>query len=712
MRIASHLAVGLAVGLSLLPLRLLVDDPALPALVLILLGATAVLGAVLAAFRLPRPAVLLAQAVALGGLTLWQAFALSGMEASSALGWLVADGVEAIRTGAAPVSATPGLTWLVLVLAAVLALAAEMLANALEQPAWTAVPLSVTFGTASLLIRPDLPWLSALPVVAAYVLVLIAATPTGRDAAGKLSRQGAFQASRAASGLGMGAVAAGLAFALALAVPVGDPRTWGDDGPDGPIQLGDPTVQLDRDLRRPTDVKVLSYTSSDGRPLYLRTVALPQLTTSGAKLVPMELHRSGLDRAHDFPGERVETEVTMSSPSEYLPAPFAPTQIRADGTWSYDLQTLSIVATGDNRADQTVGLEYRVTSNVPSATRETIAAAGAGSGVDPLTTEVPADLDAEVLRLTEQVTEGTSTAGQAALEIQRFLRSESFAYSFSAPASTGMDAISAFLLSSRKGYCIHFAAAMVTMARIEGIPARMAVGFTPGERQDDGSYEVTAHDAHAWPELFLDGLGWVPFEPTPAYAGNPDVTDPAGPRPTETPSATPSATPTNQAPEQPAGEPSPTPTATTQATPGGTTGGNASLGWLLPVLIVLAVGAAPGAVRVAQRKARLRPGQAADQAADAAWREVRALFADYRLDWPSGSPGPAAAAAAPTLPAQGAAALAAAADTVERSRYAREGVGTTQIAAQVTALRVALDRAAEPRVRLLTRLLPFSLLPR
>jgi hypothetical protein len=353
-----------------------------------------------------------------------------------------------------------------------------------------------------------------------------------------------------------------------------------------------------------------------------------------------------------------------------------------------------------------------VTSNVPSATRETIAAAGAGSGVDPLTTEVPADLDAEVLRLTEQVTEGTSTAGQAALEIQRFLRSESFAYSFSAPASTGMDAISAFLLSSRKGYCIHFAAAMVTMARIEGIPARMAVGFTPGERQDDGSYEVTAHDAHAWPELFLDGLGWVPFEPTPAYAGNPDVTDPAGPRPTETPSATPSATPTNQAPEQPAGEPSPTPTATTQATPGGTTGGNASLGWLLPVLIVLAVGAAPGAVRVAQRKARLRPGQAADQAADAAWREVRALFADYRLDWPSGSPGPAAAAAAPTLPAQGAAALAAAADTVERSRYAREGVGTTQIAVQVTALRVALDRAAEPRVRLLTRLLPFSLLPR
>jgi hypothetical protein len=274
-----------------------------------------------------------------------------------------------------------------------------------------------------------------------------------------------------------------------------------------------------------------------------------------------------------------------------------------------------------------------------------------------------------------------------------------------------MDALSAFLLSSRKGYCIHFAAAMVTMARIEGIPARMAVGFTPGERQEDGSYEVTAHDAHAWPELFLDGLGWVPFEPTPAYSGNPEVTDPAGPRPTETPSATPTATPTDEAPELPTEAPSPTTTAAPQPTPGGSSGGGA-LGWLLPLVVVLAVGAGPGVVRVWQRQARLRPAQPAEEAADAAWREVRALFADYRLEWPDGSPGPAAAAAGPTLPAQGIAALAAVAETVERSRFARGETGTAQIAVQVKALRVALDRAAEPRARILARVLPFSLLSR
>lgn len=711
MRALAHLAVGLAVGLSLLPLRLLVDDPELPLRVLLLLGTAAVVGAVLAALRVPRLLVLLAQAAGLAGLLYWQGLALMGV-GQAGFGWLVTDGMNAIRTGAAPVTGTPGLTWLVLVLAAVLAVAAEVLANALEQPAWTIVPLVVAFGTASLLLRPDLPWLDSLPVVAGYLLVLLAATPTGRDAAGKLSRRRQFQASRAATGLAMGGVAAVLAFVLALAVPVGDPRTWGDEGPDGPIQLGDPTVQLDRDLRRPADSKVLTYTSSDGRPLYLRTVALPLLTTTGAKLVPMELHRSGLDRAHDFPGERVETEVTMSASSEYLPAPFAPAEVNADGTWSYDLETLSIVATGRDRANQTVGLDYRVVSHVPSATRETIAAAGAGSGADPMTVEVPDGLDPEVLRLTAQVTEGTTTAGEAALEIQRFLRSESFDYSFAAPASTGMDALSAFLLDNRKGYCIHFAAAMVAMARIEGIPSRMAIGFTPGELQDDGSYEVTAHDAHAWPELYLDGLGWVPFEPTPAYAGNPSVTDPAGPQPTETPSATPSATPTGEAPEPPQLTPTPTPTAPTAPTPGGTAGEGTALGWLFPVLIVLALCAAPAVARVLLRRARLRQGQPPDVAADAAWREVRALFADYRVAWPDGSPGPAAAAAAPSLPGQGAAALAAVADTVERSRYARDEVGTAQVAVQVNALRVALDRAAEPRTRFLARALPLSLLSR
>ena len=62
---------------------------------------------------------------------------------------------------------------------------------------------------------------------------------------------------------------------------------------------------------------------------------------------------------------------------------------------------------------------------------------------------------------------------------------------------------------------MQFASTMAVMARTLGIPARVAVGFAPGEKLAKGGYLVGAHDAHAWPELYFQGVGWVRFEPTP-----------------------------------------------------------------------------------------------------------------------------------------------------------------------------------------------------
>ena len=60
------------------------------------------------------------------------------------------------------------------------------------------------------------------------------------------------------------------------------------------------------------------------------------------------------------------------------------------------------------------------------------------------------------------------------------------------------------------------------MARTLGIPSRVAVGFTPGVINDEGWYSVLGKNAHAWPELWFDGIGWVLFEPTPAGITDPD----------------------------------------------------------------------------------------------------------------------------------------------------------------------------------------------
>ncbi|KRF25302.1 transglutaminaseTgpA domain-containing protein [Phycicoccus sp. Soil803] len=112
---------------------------------------------------------------------------------------------------------------------------------------------------------------------------------------------------------------------------------------------------------------------------------------------------------------------------------------------------------------------------------------------------------------------------EAARAIQKYLRTDGgFRYSLELPETVknefgqdeAPDPITLFL-RSKVGYCVQFATAMVMMAREAGIPARMAIGFLPGTA-DRGTYTVRGSDAHAWPELYFEGIGWLRFEPTPS----------------------------------------------------------------------------------------------------------------------------------------------------------------------------------------------------
>lgn len=75
-----------------------------------------------------------------------------------------------------------------------------------------------------------------------------------------------------------------------------------------------------------------------------------------------------------------------------------------------------------------------------------------------------------------------------------------------------------FLLENRKGYCTHFATAFALLARAEGLPSRYVQGFCVPIEQDSETV-VYSDMAHAWPEVYINGVGWIPFEPTPGYAG-------------------------------------------------------------------------------------------------------------------------------------------------------------------------------------------------
>lgn len=171
----------------------------------------------------------------------------------------------------------------------------------------------------------------------------------------------------------------------------------------------------------------------------------------------------------------------------------------------------------------------------------------------------------QVRALAEEVTADSSSAYAKALALQSFFRdSEEFTYSFDLAAPQTGDASWDFL-NDRNGYCVQFSSTMTIMARSLGLPARIGVGFLPGELSGPDEYTVRGRDAHAWTEIFFDNVGWVRFDPTPAVQSGtapvwaPDPNDPAIEPPGE-PVEEPTPAPTTTAPTP---EPDPTTTGPT-----------------------------------------------------------------------------------------------------------------------------------------------------
>ena len=87
------------------------------------------------------------------------------------------------------------------------------------------------------------------------------------------------------------------------------------------------------------------------------------------------------------------------------------------------------------------------------------------------------------------------------------------------PPSVGPNQIDDFLLENKAGFCVHYASALVFMARATGIPARMVTGYQGGEWNKKANYlSVYQYMAHAWTEVWLEGKGWVRLDPTAMIA--------------------------------------------------------------------------------------------------------------------------------------------------------------------------------------------------
>ena len=171
------------------------------------------------------------------------------------------------------------------------------------------------------------------------------------------------------------------------------------------------------------------------------------------------------------------------------------------------------------------GLVYSATARTPVAPAPTAKASSlAGIPPDALTPYVSLPpLPSRVVALAHHIVGGATTPMAKALAIVRWFTSGRFRYTLSPPAPGGTDPLTSFLFSTRAGFCQQFAAAYAVLARLDGLPTRVAVGFTTGALVGRDRYQVTGADAHVWPEVYLGpSVGWTSFEPTPAISGDPN----------------------------------------------------------------------------------------------------------------------------------------------------------------------------------------------
>jgi hypothetical protein len=106
-----------------------------------------------------------------------------------------------------------------------------------------------------------------------------------------------------------------------------------------------------------------------------------------------------------------------------------------------------------------------------------------------------------------------------ALALKRYLEQNGF-YSLAEKSLVGSDPTAKFLFGAKRGYCVHFAHAMALLLRSQGIPSRVALGYAVQTRRHGAgsSLLILGNDAHAWPEMYLDGVGWVTIDVYPEHS--------------------------------------------------------------------------------------------------------------------------------------------------------------------------------------------------
>ena len=446
----------------------------------------------------------------------------------SAAATLWARGMELVQLRPAPAFAEAGLMFLTITGVWAITHAVEGLVFRLAAPL-KAILMALTLWTVPLAVAPpsDRAWVWAVPLLCAAALLLLSFAGTD------LRRWGAW--TPAVHGgkpeptlLPAGGVLASVAIVagavLAGVLPgFGDAPWYQVRGMGGTTLTTNPIVDIRSRLVAQDSGPVMRV--STDRPVYLRTTALDVYSDAeewtnrgirGAPIdgsFPLEVPLGPVERV------RLDVEVRNLPKAVLVPTPYQALSVSGPIADDFQYDQSNSTVTLDSGTTLRRGDEYSIVAAIPSPTQEQLD--GAAVADDPLLTQLPANVPGEVRQMAASIVRksGASTPFEQALAVQTELRS--WRYSVEPPQGHGGQAMLTFV-RNQVGYCEQYAGTMAVMLRSLGLPARVAVGYTPGTLVDNDSnaYSITNANAHAWVEVLFDDLGWVAFEPTPRSDGN------------------------------------------------------------------------------------------------------------------------------------------------------------------------------------------------
>lgn len=296
-------------------------------------------------------------------------------------------------------------------------------------------------------------------------------------------------------------------------------------------KLASPIISVQNLLTQQSN-EVFFTVDSPGRH-YWRLTALEQ--PIGFKWSSADSNYTDIDQSETIPaplvdgvmGDGSDARIHVASMSGiWLPAPYAPRRIQGGDDYRFNDSSSSLILSTDG--SDLSAVDYTITATAPVisdvADLEAVAARGDGpDSVDGRFMSIPGDTPSSLVDAARTITGSEDSSVQKALDLQAYFR-DTFTYDKSVDYSGTDDPFGAFL-EAKRGFCQQFSTTFALMARVVGIPSRVAVGYTYGEADNPDkptTWTVRGRHAHAWPELFIAGVGWLPFEPTPGR-GNPDA---------------------------------------------------------------------------------------------------------------------------------------------------------------------------------------------